>query len=260
MIDEDKNKEFQEAHQKRVEEHKIKEKARKEAAQNEKNRQTKAAKAKSDERQQKAEERAALYEEGQATGLAAAEEGLMSARTAATRGTSDAVGAMGGDPNARMGAREAAATTIEAQRTSGKDIAKAGALLGEEQVRVAEEDSEVSGDPLAAEAERDAAKYASEIAGTWDKNLKEQFSGTWNDDEQGAYDHHMDQLDSKVKEIWGSSFRGGEGKSLFNKIKALATGSGDGTAYEKEMAKVIMAEYDKALAYKKTGENWYDWW
>lgn len=204
----------------------------------------------------KAEERAALYEEGQETGLTAAETAVEGAQAAPVIGMAAMAGA--GDPN--LDPRQRAAMLQQGAQESQASIAKAQTALGEEQVRVAEERSEVGGDPLAAEAERDAADYASEIAGTWDKNLEERFSGTWNDDEEGAYNHHMDQLDTKVQEIWGSSFRYGEGKSLFNKIKALSTGSGDGTAYEKAMAKVIIAEYNKALAYKKTGENWYDWW
>lgn len=209
-----------------------------------------------DERQQKAQERADLYEEGQETGLTAAKTAVEGAQAAPVIGMAAMSGA--GDPN--LDPRQRAAMLQQGAQESQASIAKAQTALGEEQVRVAEEQSEVGGDPLAAEAERDAADYASEIAGTWDKNLEERFSGTWNDDEKGAYNHHMDQLDAKVKEIWGSSFRYGEGKALFNKIKALSTGGGDGTAYEKAMAKVIMSEYSKADAYRKTGENWYDFW
>jgi len=208
------------------------------------------------ELQAEREKTAALYTEGQETELAALEEGTLAAKTAATKGMSEAVGAMGGDPTARMGAREAAAATIEAQKFAGKDIAAAELALGEKQVQIAEERVETGPDALETQAKAEAADLTATLQGDWDR-IEEKHRHWHGDDEEAAYEEMVDLIDQTVVDVFGSSFRGGEGKAMFNKIEGLAKGSIQGTAHEEAQAKAIFAAWQRANDWKKSGEGFW---
>jgi len=209
-----------------------------------------------EERQARKEATAALFTEGQETELAAMEEGVLAAKTAATKGMSKAVEAQGGDPTARMGARETAAATIEAQKFAGEDIAEAELSLGEKQVQIAEERVE-TGDALETEAKAEAADLAATWGAEWDA-IEEKHTHWYGDDEDAAYEEMINKIDATVQEVFGASFRGAEGRALANRIEDLASGRGEGTAYEKAMAKTIWDYRNKATAFKESGEG--DWW
>ena len=179
--------------------------------------------------------------------VSAAETGVEAAKTASAIGMSEAIGAMGGDPTQRMGARESAAMTIEAQQRAGEDIAEAEMTLGETEVQAAEDRLEAGHDPLTTEAKAEAMDMTSTWNKQWDA-IKDANTHFYGNSEGKAYNEMMEVLDKTAQDVFGGSIRGGDpaNRALWLRIKDLAKGIGEGTAREKEMAKAIVAQYNTA--------------
>jgi len=173
--------------------------------------------------------------------------GLEQEVSAAAIGMSEAIGAMGGDPTQRMGARESAAMTIEAQQRAGEDIAEAEMTLGETEVQAAEDRLEAGHDPLTTEAKAEAMDMTSTWNKQWDA-IKDANTHFYGNSEGKAYNEMMEVLDKTAQDVFGGSIRGDDpgNRARWLRIKDLAKGIGEGTAREKEMAKAIVAQYNTA--------------